>query len=292
MAGADRRSLESAAQGGRGPLRPGGFRRDRHGRASRRACRSSARRGAVWGAGAHPVPGWAGGRRDGRCLLAGGAPRQSQRAGGVRARPRTWRSVSIPRGRPDGPRARCCRTGNLIANLESFRTVLHVTEEDVFLAVLPFFHAYGATVLFLEPLSLGAHDRGGAALRSRGGAAGHGAASRDALRGRPEHVRDAGRDPAAGRRLLQLAALHLGGRPAARWRWRRPSRRQYGIPIYEGYGPTECAPVLTVNPPFGTRKLGSVGPPIPQVELRVVDDRGNALVAGARSARSWPAGPT
>jgi len=55
---------------------------------------------------------------------------------------------------------------------------------------------------------------------------------------------------------------------------------KYGIPIYEGYGPTECAPVLTVNPPFGKRKLGSVGPPIPQVDLRIVDDQGNTLAPG------------
>jgi long-chain acyl-CoA synthetase len=56
---------------------------------------------------------------------------------------------------------------------------------------------------------------------------------------------------------------------------------RYGLPIYEGYGPTECAPVLTVNPPFGKRKLGSVGPPIPQVELRILDDGGNPLPSGS-----------
>ncbi|MBP2670731.1 MAG: lcfB, partial [candidate division NC10 bacterium] len=55
-------------------------------------------------------------------------------------------------GRPKGA---LLSHANLIANVQSFRTVLHVSEEDVFLAALPLFHAYGATVLFLEPLSVG-----------------------------------------------------------------------------------------------------------------------------------------
>jgi len=35
-----------------------------------------------------------------------------------------------------------------------------------------------------------------------------------------------------------------------------------------------------VNPPLGVRKIGSVGPAIPQVELRVVDEAGAAVPAG------------
>jgi long-chain acyl-CoA synthetase len=55
---------------------------------------------------------------------------------------------------------------------------------------------------------------------------------------------------------------------------------RYGITIYEGYGPTECSPVLTVNPPGGLRKVGSVGPAIPDVEIRIVDEAGRPLAAG------------
>jgi long-chain acyl-CoA synthetase len=55
---------------------------------------------------------------------------------------------------------------------------------------------------------------------------------------------------------------------------------KYGVPIYEGYGPTECAPVLTVNPPGGKRKVGSVGPALPRVEMRIVGERGEPLPQG------------
>jgi long-chain acyl-CoA synthetase len=45
--------------------------------------------------------------------------------------------------------------------------------------------------------------------------------------------------------------------------------------IYEGYGLTETAPVLTTTLCSATAKPGSIGRPIPGVELRLVDDSGD-----------------
>ena len=180
-------------------------------------------------------------------------------------------------GRPKGA---LLSHANLIANVQSFRTVLHVSEEDVFLAALPLFHAYGATVLFLEPLSVGATI----VVEPR-------FVPEAVLRALVQHrvtlfagvpsmyaVLAAGPRPAGDFSSLRLCISGGAPLPVA---VAEAFEAKYGVPIYEGYGPTECAPVLTVNPPFGTRKPGSVGPPIPQVELRIVDDHGNALPPGA-----------
>ena len=48
----------------------------------------------------------------------------------------------------------------------------------------------------------------------------------------------------------------------------------------EGYGLTECGPVATLVPRMGVRKLGSIGMPLPGVEVRIVDEMGQALTAG------------
>jgi long-chain acyl-CoA synthetase len=62
------------------------------------------------------------------------------------------------------------------------------------------------------------------------------------------------------------------GRELAEW------YADIGIPIDEGYGLTETSPVIAVNTPKA-HKLGTVGKPLANVEVRIADD-GEVLVRG------------
>ena len=62
------------------------------------------------------------------------------------------------------------------------------------------------------------------------------------------------------------------GRELAEW------YADIGIPIHEGYGLTETSPVIAVNTP-AAHKLGTVGKPLPNVEVRIAGD-GEVLVRG------------
>jgi long-chain acyl-CoA synthetase len=52
---------------------------------------------------------------------------------------------------------------------------------------------------------------------------------------------------------------------ARRW------EKMTGVEVYQGYGMTECCGVMSLNP-VGENRLGSVGIPVPGLDVRIVDD--------------------
>ncbi|POF43835.1 long-chain acyl-CoA synthetase [Pseudomonas laurylsulfativorans] len=74
--------------------------------------------------------------------------------------------------------------------------------------------------------------------------------------------------------------------------------QRVGVPVYEGYGLSECASVVCLNRPQA-RRPGSVGRPLPHVEIRLADD-GEVLIKGStllgylgeapHTAQWWPSG--
>jgi long-chain acyl-CoA synthetase len=54
----------------------------------------------------------------------------------------------------------------------------------------------------------------------------------------------------------------------------------FGCKILEGYGLSESSPVASFNHPDRERKPGSIGTPITNVEMKVIDDDGNDVAQG------------
>jgi long-chain acyl-CoA synthetase len=55
-----------------------------------------------------------------------------------------------------------------------------------------------------------------------------------------------------------------------------------GVGISEGYGLTECAPVVAGNPGNGLERMGTVGQPVPGTAIKCIDDQGNEVAIGER----------
>jgi long-chain acyl-CoA synthetase len=180
-------------------------------------------------------------------------------------------------GRPKGA---MLSHANLIANADGVAKALALTPADRILVVLPMFHAFAVTVGVLTPLL-------------------HGLGIVPVPKFEPGAISAAvGRHGASvflGVPSLYGVLLRLDAEMLAQWRSVRvcvsggaamPAalmtafQDRFGIPVLEGDGPTECGPVTCVNPVAGVRKPGSIGPPIPTVETRILDPEGGEVPDG------------
>ncbi len=170
---------------------------------------------------------------------------------------------------------------NLVANTASVVQALGLRPgEDRLLVVLPMFHAFAATVGMLTPalhgLSLVPVPRFEPALVGEHIAA----CGATVFLGVPSMYNLALRLP--DEQVAQWASIRLGvaGGAAMPVELLERFETRFGFPVVEGDGPTECGPVTCVNPPAGPRKPGSVGPPVPGVEMAILDGEGHLLPDG------------
>lgn len=63
-----------------------------------------------------------------------------------------------------------------------------------------------------------------------------------------------------------------------------------GSHIIEGYGMTECSPIIAAARNDATEHNGSIGVPVPNTDIRIVDEQGNDVPLGERG-ELWVKGP-
>ncbi|HEY6312798.1 MAG TPA: AMP-binding protein [Streptosporangiaceae bacterium] len=79
--------------------------------------------------------------------------------------------------------------------------------------------------------------------------------------------------------LSGLTAISSGAAPLPDEARREFEKRVPSATIYEGYGCTESATLVSANP-YGARRVGSVGLPVAGCEVTIQDDSGQMLPAG------------
>ena len=182
---------------------------------------------------------------------------------------------------------------NLISNTmqlrEFARPVIH-DGTDVMIAPLPMYHSYAFLLHGLMSVYTGNHsvlvpnprdiDSLVKAMRSHKAT---GFVGINTLYLALCRHRDIGRIDFSNLRFSGAGGMALAINVAKEW------TRITGCEMHEGYGLTECSPVVTINPP-GKVKLGTVGKPIAQTRLRIVSDDGIDVPAGEKG-ELWVHGP-
>ncbi len=173
---------------------------------------------------------------------------------------------------------------NVLFQVESSARLLTLSPRDRFLSILPPHHTLELTGGFLGALHAGARVDYASTLypeevmrcvRERG---------TTLLIGVPLFFktlhRHVARAPSVGSGMgarpfgRTLRAFISGGAPMEAALVRDVAR--LGVPILQGYGLTETSPVISVNTPSANR-AGSVGRPLPGVEVRIATRRTNAV---------------
>jgi len=170
---------------------------------------------------------------------------------------------------------------NLYVNARTkLETLIQLSADDVILGALPLFHSFGQTAAMNAGLMAGAcltllprFDAGKAlAIMTRDRVS--------VFLGVPTMYSAMLAVPAAERPDTSSLRVCISGGASLPVEVLRAFESQFGTKILEGYGLSETSPVASFNHPDRERKPGSIGTPIRDVRMRVVDEQDRELPVG------------
>jgi long-chain acyl-CoA synthetase len=197
-------------------------------------------------------------------------------------------------GTAGAPRAAMLTHGNLAANIGQVQSHpgLRVAAQDIGLATLPFFHVFGLNVALGVALAGGVRSvllpqfeprRAAELVRTHGVTVLAGVpAMFAALLELP--AADAPADAFRSVRLAVAGAAELPESVSAAF------HERFGVTIHEGYGLTEAAPIVSTTAVDRRPRWGSIGPPLPGIDVRLVDADGSDAAVGD-PGEIWVRGP-
>lgn len=195
------------------------------------------------------------------------------------------------------PKAAELTHANLVANLTQARAWIFDLEdgkENIFM-VLPLFHVYALTCCNLA-ISIAAR----VTLLPRFDLAG---AMKSIDRNKPTVFPGIPAMYAAinhslshrkeGKRQADMSSIRIcvSGSDKLPGDVKRQFEKLSGGTLVEGYGLTEASPVTHVNPIYGKNKIGSIGLPLPDTDVRIVDFETGKDMPTGEAGEMWVRGP-
>ena len=182
-------------------------------------------------------------------------------------------------GTAGSPKAAVLSHKNLLVNIQQANVAEHLEANDVTFGVLPLFHIFGLNVVLCLTLASG----GSIVLiqrfdpistietiAERGITVIPGAPSMWMALAQIDHPTQ---DSFRGVRLALSGAAKLPEQIS------QSLSARFGLQVFEGYGLTEASPVVTTS--IGSEWVpGSIGRPVPGIELRIVDENGEDVLVG------------
>jgi long-chain acyl-CoA synthetase len=184
------------------------------------------------------------------------------------------------------PKGAMLSHNNLISNAEACRKVMHVSPRDKILLFLPLFHSFSFTVCVILPIYCGISIILLSSVKPFSNVI------KSIVRDRITffvaiptvyNILSKRKMPFFFKYILKFLInikVCVSGAAALPENTLLAFEERFNIPLLEGYGLTEASPVVSVNPLNGVRKPGSVGVPLPGIEVAIVGDKGEKLTPG------------